>query len=678
MVDRIDVKEVWEVFDETGQIQPGTHTNQSNALERLYNERKNGNVGWSVRARVTMDLDEEECPECPDCPEPGPLPVASIQAAIQVNEGETANFVVSLDEVSDENVQIEYFYVLGSASEQDLVAHNGILVIPAGATENTIQIEIADDDIVEENETFTVELTNPVNCTIGNDKSVCTIIDNDVAPDPDPEPDPDPVPTPTDGEWTLSLVPITQPPNGQDWVRPAWASSDYLPNLADTKARIAELPSLINAETDEAAKTLLQSELNTLNRSLPRPKKFDEKLLVYPVTPPASNVVKWDNDHFELIGGFGISTGSLESVAKWLTTSLGGISVKGSPDAVRLLAALHINASASTIEVEIPITPGKDLASWKKWSVVDVASGDRDIEPINIYKFRRFRKDYTQTRAAWFNDRYILWGTRQAYSSGATGAEWRTGVHPWIGIYDTVTGESVELPMEGFNPQHFGGGFTQVPQDFADAHLGGRNLLLNRGGYLSGQGSANGPCSMAVKFQPDALLDPLVLQRFKWGNGGSTFDNTHIRTPDIMQELWSANPADTDGDDFTDKASWAVDTVLNGASWVNYGGKHGLLHPQNTSVGEGYWYYKSAVKNSSRRSRILITDPMHFAESAAGTRGLSEVEGIWYGKDAVDGCEQFQKFTGSDYHDGHLYMSYDLGWANNKHKGAGIAVFRSK
>jgi hypothetical protein len=52
----INVKERWFIYNENGTLQPGTHNNQSNAVERLMNElTQNGNEGWTAKGKVSIE-----------------------------------------------------------------------------------------------------------------------------------------------------------------------------------------------------------------------------------------------------------------------------------------------------------------------------------------------------------------------------------------------------------------------------------------------------------------------------------------------------------------------------------------------------------------------------------------------------------------------------------------------
>ena len=101
--------------------------------------------------------------------EQGP-PVLSIVGVREV-EGSSdtidAVFTVTLNPASTQAVTVDYATSDGTAEAgSDYIATSGTLTIKAGATLNTITIAIIGDTAVEQNETFTVTLRNPLNRAI--------------------------------------------------------------------------------------------------------------------------------------------------------------------------------------------------------------------------------------------------------------------------------------------------------------------------------------------------------------------------------------------------------------------------------------------------------------------------------------------------------------------------------
>ena len=103
-----------------------------------------------------------------------------------VSEGEEAEFVVSLNAASGQQVTVEYATADGTAKagEDYTAATTGALTFTAGATERTISITTAEDSRNEDEEAFTVTLSNPGNATLGSDTAATgTITDDDDPPE---------------------------------------------------------------------------------------------------------------------------------------------------------------------------------------------------------------------------------------------------------------------------------------------------------------------------------------------------------------------------------------------------------------------------------------------------------------------------------------------------------------
>ncbi|MBI2754437.1 MAG: retention module-containing protein [Betaproteobacteria bacterium] len=117
---------------------------------------------------------------------------------IEGTDGETSrtvDFVIRLDKVFDQDVTVTYHIVSGPAdASQNIDAaqtpsdYNGQLTgtvtIPAGQTEFIVTVNIVQDHLVENNENFSIVLSDPVNATIDPNAStaVVTILDDDTAP----------------------------------------------------------------------------------------------------------------------------------------------------------------------------------------------------------------------------------------------------------------------------------------------------------------------------------------------------------------------------------------------------------------------------------------------------------------------------------------------------------------
>jgi len=89
-------------------------------------------------------------------------------------------FTVSLSAASTKAVSVRVTTQAGTASDNvDFGAGSIVLNIPAGQTSQTVTVFIIGDTVVEGNETFFVNLSEPVNATIADGQGKGTIIDDD-------------------------------------------------------------------------------------------------------------------------------------------------------------------------------------------------------------------------------------------------------------------------------------------------------------------------------------------------------------------------------------------------------------------------------------------------------------------------------------------------------------------
>ena len=110
-------------------------------------------------------------------------PTISINDMSQSEGTSPMNFTVTLSNASASAVSVSYSTSNGSAvAPGDYTSTSNILTIPAGSTTGTISVPIINDTLSESSETFTVNLTSPVNATIAKSQGTGTIVDNDNAP----------------------------------------------------------------------------------------------------------------------------------------------------------------------------------------------------------------------------------------------------------------------------------------------------------------------------------------------------------------------------------------------------------------------------------------------------------------------------------------------------------------
>lgn len=121
-----------------------------------------------------------------------PPPSMSIDD-VSVTEGDTGSadavFTVTLSEASADPVSVDYDTADGTATAgSDYTAASGTLTIPAGQLDGTITIAVLGDNIDEPDETFLVDLSDPVSGTIDDGRGQGTILDDDDPPIVEPPP----------------------------------------------------------------------------------------------------------------------------------------------------------------------------------------------------------------------------------------------------------------------------------------------------------------------------------------------------------------------------------------------------------------------------------------------------------------------------------------------------------
>ena len=115
----------------------------------------------------------------------GRAPVLSVGNA-SATEGQAVTFTVRLSAASTQAVTVDWAASAESgdtAGSGDFTAANGGLTFTAGETEKTVTVATTGDPLDEENETFTVRLTNATNATLPDPPTATgTIDDDDSAP----------------------------------------------------------------------------------------------------------------------------------------------------------------------------------------------------------------------------------------------------------------------------------------------------------------------------------------------------------------------------------------------------------------------------------------------------------------------------------------------------------------
>ena len=94
------------------------------------------------------------------------LPTLSIEDALTVTEGDTAEFAVTLSRASGQTVTVAFTTADGTAaSGTDYTGASGTLTFEPGATRRTIEVATLDDAVEEPEEQFTITLSDPTGAT---------------------------------------------------------------------------------------------------------------------------------------------------------------------------------------------------------------------------------------------------------------------------------------------------------------------------------------------------------------------------------------------------------------------------------------------------------------------------------------------------------------------------------
>lgn len=113
-----------------------------------------------------------------------PAPNITIETTPKQSEGTTPyNFVVKLSEAAGRPVTVKYNTIAGTATAgEDFTAASDTLTFAPGEISKTVPIAIIDDTKREQNEAFSVKLSDATSATITTDSATSTIVDNDPIP----------------------------------------------------------------------------------------------------------------------------------------------------------------------------------------------------------------------------------------------------------------------------------------------------------------------------------------------------------------------------------------------------------------------------------------------------------------------------------------------------------------
>ena len=110
-------------------------------------------------------------------------PPTIVVSDAEAEEGDPVKFTVTLSAVTSRTVTVDYATAGGTAEEgSDYTATSGTLTFAPGENAQTIAVATREDEVDEENETFTLNLSNPDAATIQDGTATGTINDDDEPP----------------------------------------------------------------------------------------------------------------------------------------------------------------------------------------------------------------------------------------------------------------------------------------------------------------------------------------------------------------------------------------------------------------------------------------------------------------------------------------------------------------
>ena len=93
-------------------------------------------------------------------------------------------FTVTLGAVSAKEVTVKYATADDTAEAgKDYTAKSGSLTFDAGETSQTVEVRVSEDQTSEEDEYFTLDLSEPMNAFLSDGSGEATIVDTTASPD---------------------------------------------------------------------------------------------------------------------------------------------------------------------------------------------------------------------------------------------------------------------------------------------------------------------------------------------------------------------------------------------------------------------------------------------------------------------------------------------------------------
>nr|WP_314385259.1 immunoglobulin-like domain-containing protein [uncultured Cardiobacterium sp.] len=157
--------------DGTLKLKAGQHLDYANEQEIRLTVKATDQGGLSIEKNLTLHVADD-----PNYPAPQTPPTATISGAASVNEGEAAEYTVTLDKASNQPVTLTLTLQHGETTESDLGSISKTLTIPAGETSAKVSLQTTADGIPENTEHYSLTISKVEGAELGTEKSVTTAI----------------------------------------------------------------------------------------------------------------------------------------------------------------------------------------------------------------------------------------------------------------------------------------------------------------------------------------------------------------------------------------------------------------------------------------------------------------------------------------------------------------------
>jgi len=310
-------------------------------------------------------------------------------------------------------------------------------------------------------------------------------------------------------------------------------------------------------------------------------------------------------DRLRMVGGYRIPAAMLGK--KTMAFSRCGLTGRHEADGRLRLWMPHHAGTTAVAEFIAPVSRGTDLTNIKNWPICE------HVRNINrVYAELRSLDNACQIQGVHWSaerDRLLVSG-RSIYNTTYNKSKWLVQVD----VGDTPVIEAAIAPR--LPNQAFGGGFVDIPKDFANKYCRGNTIGLAKGGYESGQASATSPTIAAYGDAP-----PTVLMHCKWN---APKEERERRDDNYASGSVSWQPASVNGVGF-----FGVDRVQDTA-WVHTAELSSFIAIVLQPVGKLSYALQNDVFSNKKKYTLYVYDPADLAKVATGELLEHEVRGKWY------------------------------------------------